>query len=79
MFIKTLTRLPGRLKTPVRILITARTMLMVRANGLPDHRLHVMMKPITASMSNTRLIPISKEEVKAIICTLVNMETHGIC
>ena len=79
MFIKTFTKLPGRLKTPVRIIITERIMLIVRAHGLPDHKPHVMMNPITANMSNTRPIPISKEEVKAIICTFVKMDAHGIC
>ena len=70
--------LPGRLKIPVRMLITARIMLMVRAHDFPDHRPQVMMNPNTATMSNTIPIPVRNAVVKAIIGTLVNVDAQGI-
>jgi len=51
---------------------------MVRAHDLPDHRPHVMMNPNTASMSNTMPTPVRNAVVKAIICTLVNVDAQGI-
>ena len=73
-----LTRLPGRLKIPVTMLITARIMEIVRAHDLPDHKPHVMMNPNTATMSNTMPIPVRNAVVKAMIGTLVNVDAHGI-
>jgi hypothetical protein len=70
--------LPGRLKIPVTMLMTARIMVMVRAHDLPDHRPHVMMNPNTASMSNSMPMPVRNAVVKAIMGTLVNVVAQGI-
>jgi hypothetical protein len=77
MLMTMLTRLPGRLKIPVTMLITARIMEIVRAHDLPDHKPHVMMNPNTATMSNTMPIPVRNAVVKAMIGTLVNVDAHG--
>ena len=77
MFMRILIMLPGRLKIPVTMLMTARIMVMVRAHDLPDHRPHVMMNPSTAKISNIRPTTIRKDVVKAISGTPVN--ASAIC
>jgi len=79
MAMRMLIRLPGRLKIPVTMLMTARIMVMVRAHDLPDHRPHVIMNPNTASMSKTRPRPVRNAVVMASMGTSVNVEAHGYC
>ena len=79
MSMRMLIRLPGRLKIPVMMPMTARIMVMVRAQDLPVHRPHVMMNPNTARMSKTRPIAVRNAVVKAKIWTLENVEAPGIC
>lgn len=74
-----LIRLPGRLKTPVTMLITVRTIVMSRAHDFPDQSPHVMIKPSTASMTNARPMPMRIVVVNVISWTLVNVDAQGIC
>ena len=78
MLMMMLTRLPGRLKILVTMLMTVRTIVRVRAHDLPDHRPHVMKNPSTAITSNARPIPVRNEVVRASRGTPVNEDAHGI-